>query len=1154
MRRGWARSPGTWISVAVILFIGVLLVQAQIGRAGHRRQIAAAFGAANTFYGEPQMNHDGHRFTYVATTELRSCALYLCDTGNRQPHEVVSAPDGLGYWRDDYDLRAWAWSPDDSSFIYTMQDKLVICPVESTNGRAELTVGVGAVSQVVWLTPTQFAFVEQGNILYWVRKQINGRWLQRQLPCNDAISSLTAVDSHTIAWLQNGLICRLNLDEYPAGTTDPVPPVTPLVPDSIISWSHNVWGFDNAAENSGRPVPDTVSGVAPAPNWNDTWAENSAKVQFKGVTVENLFDSAGTVTGAGITYAAWNSASLVGYHVGPDADGSYNRELLNGFLHAGPAAWGPPITNSFVSLTGIPFTHYDVVVYFGSEVGGRHGRISDGVANYYFSTVGAAEVSGSNALFLPATQTNGTEFPGADFAFFPGLTNRSQTFTCLPLSGNDRWLGIAGIQVIQASNVYVLPGPAPVNKIVTVGQPTSFCLLAGGWHPSYQWRHAGTNLLNATNATYSVASTVAGQEGDYDVIVANRYGSVTGGVATLTFDTPKTIPLDASGLAQSGSPFLPSTPDTQAALPTDGLTLWLDASTLQQPDQTPVNRLTDLSPSQNTAFADGPPPTYNAPDSLRALNDRGTIHFSDAGSINHATGLKTGRRLGITGSSPRTLFAVMRRAGNKSMLISAGDAGTQGAYFGLCDQNDALYLPAGMVTDNRLEAVAPQWHILSVEDDGITQRGFVNGAFKGAVTLALHTADAEVQLGIRRVKSGDARQTAASDGDFAELLIYDRALNTDERQQIETYLSRKWFGGRVITAQSPLVWVDPKMNGITGFTRSKTTGQLLIRADSRAGTSLWRYDFNTGLSRLVQADFIRDAQWVGSNEFAYLGRKSGHQELVLADGTGTEKARLFDQGNVNWFEMASCGGKLSFSGVVSNEPANGLWQYDLETGKYQSLVAYSDHPFEGAKRIPPFRSFIKWPSLSCLIYPPATVDRHKKYPLVITDTLSYDAIHGPMFQSAIADCGAYVVIVERNSWYGGIEQWGTNVLNVYQKLKLDPAVDPEQVYLFGSSAETRYLSELVEKTPGLWKGVILLNPAGLPDFSNSARSQKRPKILIIAGGEEHEDKYLKKYQEDSLKDGVMVEYLISPGEAHRFIGKAAKLERAQAVDQFIFEE
>jgi hypothetical protein len=98
------------------------------------------------------------------------------------------------------------------------------------------------------------------------------------------------------------------------------------------------------------------------------------------------------------------------------------------------------------------------------------------------------------------------------------------------------------------------------------------------------------------------------------------------------------------------------------------------------------------------------------------------------------------------------------------------------------------------------------------------------------------------------------------------------------------------------------------------------------------------------------------------------------------------------------------------------------------------------------------------------------------------------------------------------------------------------------------------MSDLVEKKPGLWRGLILLNPGQLPDFSKSPRFQARPKILLSAGGEEQEEERFKNYQTNARGWGIVVEYIIAPDEPHRMIGKAAKLERARAVEHFIFDE
>jgi autotransporter-associated beta strand protein len=298
--------------------------------------------------------------------------------------------------------------------------------------------------------------------------------------------------------------------------------VTNPVPNQIISWN---------LDNNSTINPADLAGLAPATHWVDTYLNN---------VTTGLPDNSGAATTLNLAYGSFNTAAIHGSHPGYDANGTANREMLNGYLNAGPAAWDPPTTNSFVSITNVPYAQYDVVVYFSSDTSGRHSGISDGTTTYYFSTVGSPETSGANALFLPTTQTDSTQFPSADFAFFPGKTNVGASFTTYPKSGNDQWLGIAAIQVIQSSNVYVLYGPSPATQTISQGQSASFSVMAGGLNPAYQWRHAGTNIVNATNATYAIASTVAGQDGNYDVVVTNSFSSITGAVAALTFYAPKT--------------------------------------------------------------------------------------------------------------------------------------------------------------------------------------------------------------------------------------------------------------------------------------------------------------------------------------------------------------------------------------------------------------------------------------------------------------------------------------------------------------------------------------------------------------------------------------------------------------------------------------
>lgn len=1151
--RVWSISPGGWITLGVLIVFGAFTFRSHSNRDGQRREIANAYGGARTFYGQAQLSHDGAKLVYVSTTQTRSCALYLYDLNSKQTREVFVERDGLGYWGDDYELRCWPWSPDDRSFIYTIKDRLVICPVDAPTNATELIVGQNVISQLAWLAPDRFAFVNQNKNLCVAEKQAGGTWRQFGIPFPDNLTGLTAVNDTTVAWLQNGLICHLDLDEYNRS----LQPSMGVTPSPTISWSHNVWGFDRALplKNTDRPISNIYAGIILSSNWNDSWSENAAIVRAEGVTVNNLYDNAGNRTGANLTYSAWNGACMVHHHIGPDADGTFNRELLNGYLNAGPAAWNPPITKSVVAFTNIPYPEYDVIVYFGGDAAKRRGCISDGTTGYYFSTIGPDVVNGVNAVFSPTMETNASIFPKANFALFPGRTNQSLTLTCDPLSGDDQWLGISAIQIIQSSNVFVAGEVVPKTQTVTDGQPAHFEVLAGGLTPRFQWRHEGTNLIDGTNAQLCLKAVTAKDAGRYDVVIANDFNSVTSSVAQLACHPGEIISSrQRTGRSNGLASGLKAAVEITVPVPTNGLVLWLDASTLQQSNQTPVVRLPDLSGQNNHAVEYGHAPSFNAPDSVAGLNDKGTIHFSSSGALTNATGLKTSRPLGISGASPRTVIAVMRRLPGKGMFVSLGNCGAKGEYCGLCDQEWAVYLPAGMVTDNFFPALPPQWNILSMVYDGNTQKGFVNGIFKGNSSFPMNTPDTEVELGLRKARSGDMRQSGASDGDFAELLIYDRAIDVGEQLQIENYLSQKWFGGSIVNTLNPFLWANPPVGRITSISCSPLNQELLISSLAGQMTTLWRYNTNGVLTELAKGTAIQAPQWIAANRVAYINRKAGHRQIIVVDLAGTETDEPLAQGDAAWFAPDFSGNKLLLFGTVSNEPANGIWSYDFASKQLHPLIAYSDHPVSNAKKVEPFRAFIDWPKLSCLVYPPSKIDPHKKYPLVISDTLTYDPIHGPMFQSGLADCGAYVAIVERNSWYGGIEQWETNVLNLCQKLKQDPAVDANNIYLYAASAETQYLSDLVEKTPGLWRGIILLNPSRLPDFSKSPLWQKRPKILISAGSEEHADERLKRYQANALQWGVLVEFLVSPGEAHRFIGKMAKQQRLQKVSQFVFEE
>jgi hypothetical protein len=189
--------------------------------------------------------------------------------------------------------------------------------------------------------------------------------------------------------------------------------VTNPCPNNVISWNFD----DNSTIQ-----PADLAGLAPATHWVDTW--------LKSVTTA-VPDNSGNPTTLNIGWHSYGGYSIQG-HPGYDANGTANRELLNGFLNNGYSTWETAgyNTNNILYFTNIPYATYDVIVYVSDDTSGRHYTVDDGNSQiFYGATVASSEVSGANALFLPATSTNSASFPQADFVVFRGETNSNLTIT-----------------------------------------------------------------------------------------------------------------------------------------------------------------------------------------------------------------------------------------------------------------------------------------------------------------------------------------------------------------------------------------------------------------------------------------------------------------------------------------------------------------------------------------------------------------------------------------------------------------------------------------------------------------------------------------------------------------------------------------------------
>ena len=301
------------------------------------------------------------------------------------------------------------------------------------------------------------------------------------------------------------------------------------------------------------------------------------------------------------------------------------------------------------------------------------------------------------------------------------------------------------------------------------------------------------------------------------------------------------------------------------------------------------------------------------------------------------------------------------------------------------------------------------------------------------------------------------------------------------------------------------------------FSCSGTNRVFLLNVVQAGIGSLWRYiDTGPGSASPALVTSVGTVEnWAPVNGARhgcafFCVRPENNALFVMEDATA-EPVKLFPRGEVQAFNATPDGRQLFITGMVSNEPAAGIWQYNLATAKLRNVVPGRGERLAVAQRVTIQHGTFTLPTgvkLGYTLWRPPGYDRHRhrKYPLVLGNTfygkgeaLYQRSSQGPPWAPALAQCGAYVFVVRRASWMGGIEKWADNVLGAYQMLSHNLAFDRDQVYIFGASAETIFLNDFCVKHPDLFRGVMLLNPSRLIDVKSLPRSQPAPKLLISVG-------------------------------------------------------
>ncbi|MGO8766904.1 MAG: hypothetical protein ACLQSR_17440 [Limisphaerales bacterium] len=219
----WRTGPG--LAILAVALAGLRWLWIQVERPAHLEQNAALWGSIRDFSGVAEANHDGSQFIYVAPANDRGHAVFLADAATGKKQEIFEDKQGVGMWNDNFDSQAGPWSPDDSCFLCCVSNLPMVFSADTHQGQVVIDGKPfsEAVLEAVWLTPTEFACVADETNLCIGQKRADGQWQQKIfLSRNVPLTSLTAISSDTVAWLENDeVICRVNLSGSNSGAVSP---------------------------------------------------------------------------------------------------------------------------------------------------------------------------------------------------------------------------------------------------------------------------------------------------------------------------------------------------------------------------------------------------------------------------------------------------------------------------------------------------------------------------------------------------------------------------------------------------------------------------------------------------------------------------------------------------------------------------------------------------------------------------------------------------------------------------------------------------------------------------------------------------------------------------------------------------------------------
>ncbi len=1145
-------------------------------RPADEQTLAQAYGDASLFYGAPRSDSTGKHITFIKTADV-GIGVFLCDTATGRKRNVrVPGPD----IDEEYpNLQVWPWSPDDSSFAYSGNKGVVICNGQTGQSTAtvDLTTGMAGLT---WLDPATIICLDPKSRLYQLNRLTDGTWTAKTVGIGAfALRSIKDETSVASSETATGEKADNAVDGDPTTSWfsgETAGPVWLQYQFSGLAWAITRYSLTSAATDAGAdPREWQLLGSNDGANW--TVLDTRSNVTFKARGQTKTYDFTNvipywfyrlkmTATAGG----AGSGGRLAEFQL-------YSRDAPT---TASSSSEVPPGESAWAAFDG--YVHTKWFSNFMPPPWWLQYQICGGA--------GAAL-----SKYTLTSADNAPEQDPRDWEF--QASNDGVTWTTLDTRSGESFDSRLQTKSYSFNNVtpycfyrlYITANHRMPKDGVQVAELDLGLrgLLAKIGNPDGGLALRNINAIVLASSAHNLHGGGANNVHDQDV-ATSWYSGRTKGPVWLQYEFNDVAwAMTQYKLVNSGTDSATDPRDWQLLASNDGIT-WTVLD--RQSNQVFTSRRqAKRYPLQNetpyrfyrlnvTANAGGKDDGVRLAEFQLWSDDTPAV-----ASANAENAPREGAAQAFDGDTNTKWFNANGGATGWLQYQFGGGQARVVSRYALTSGND---VPERDPKDWQFQASndGHDWTTLDVEQNQsfVSRNQTKSYSFAndtdyrfyrlnitanhgvGALQLAELNLDTILPAGPAPAPNAGVAGGGQNRGMVSQLNPFANAfgLTTLDARTIAWGQSR-WIWSMNLDAATPQPILDvqsalPANTTLQNFSYSKQTGRFLLSCDTAGTPSLWRLDPNTPSGLVKIADGLSDGKWTSGG--GWVARQNNY--LMVAHDLTSEPVRIVPRASIDGFAVSPNGQRLFIQGTIKDEVSSGVWQYDLASSKLTCLVPYSDKQLAGAKRENYNSASLRLPSgetLTYNVFPPVNGYRyiHHRYPLVIGDTTLWVVMrgaHGRLWIPALATGDAYVVVVNRADWWNGIEKWSDNVQAVYNEVVKTLPIDRNRVFLFGASAETTHMKDLATKSPGLWRGVILLNPTGLPDFSNISLLGQRPRILISAGGLEGEDQRFKQYQEKSLQSGVVVEYVIAPDEGHHFVGNAAQLQRTRDIMRLVFDE